>query len=119
MTAQDQSEKNAVLANLYKVQEKSSAKNGLSESFEKDQASQITREWFAWPNALLAEHLMQQKPSGCEPSLAELKKHLPTKVQKAKDDGPLKELSSLFYLAPAEKLRRDNVVLPAAEYLSF
>jgi len=119
MTATSQSEKNEVVHSLFRVQSKSSAKNGLSESFEKDQASQITREWFAWPNALLAEHLMQQKPSGCTPSLADLQKHLPKQVQKAKDSGPLEQLNTQFYLAPAEKLRRQDVVLPAKEYFNF
>jgi len=119
MTATSQGEKNEVIANLYRVQAKSSAKNGLSESFNKDEASSITREWFAWPNALLAEHLMALKPAGCAPSLAALKQHLPKQVQKAKADGPLNELHTKFYLAPEDKLRRQDVVLPAEEYFNF
>lgn len=116
MTSTEQSEKDAMLANLMKVQSKSSAKNGLSESFNKDQASMITRTWFAWPNAMLAEYLMGQHPSGCAPSLAELKAHLPKQTLKAKRAGPLEELGAEFYLAPEARLRRSNVVLPAEEY---
>jgi len=119
MTATSQAEKNHVLTSLYSSQAKSSANNGLSESFNKDNAADITREWFAWPNALLAEHLMQQKPSGCSPSLAELSKHLPNKVLKANEEGPVASLKTKFYLAPADKLRRENVLLPSADYLAF
>lgn len=116
MTSTDQTEKHKVLTNLYQVQGKNPSKNGLSESFNKDNAASITRQWFAWPNALLSEYLMTLKPAGCSPSLADLQAHLPKEVKKAKDDGPLRQLKTEFYLAPAENLRRKEVVLPAEEY---
>merc|ERR1719189_615754 len=115
MTSTEKIEKDKVMMNLFKGQAKSSARNGLSESYNKDNAASITRQWFAWPNALLAEYLMGQKPSGCAPSLADLKSHLPKSLQAAKKEGPLQELGTEFYLAPAEKLRRLEVVLPKEE----
>merc|ERR1719356_1411871 len=105
MTATSDQEKASVVSMLHQAQSKSSAQNGFCESFNKNNASRITRDWFAWPNALLAEHLMNEQK--CSPSLAELRSHLPTELKSAPVTGsPLESLKTDFYKADVEKLRR-------------
>lgn len=118
MTSESEDERAAVVAMLYAAEQKSSAHNGLPESFEAGNMSIITREWFAWPNALFAEHLMEQKPTQCPVSLRDLKAHLPKSTTPIpKEASPLENATTEFYTTDVKLLRRAGVVLPAAEYM--
>lgn len=89
-----------------------SARELLHESFHKDNHEAITREWFAWPNALFAE-LVRSKGGDC--GSAKYPPVMP-KVKPAPRNGPLARMSAkeTFYTAPVEQLRYRPLPNPTA-----
>merc|ERR1719265_921784 len=83
------------------------SKDGLlRESFQKNNHSDTTREWFAWPNALFAE-LMQSSGGQCGiSSSAKMPKTLPRSRI-----GPLMVLpeGTTFYTADTKDLRYRSI----------
>lgn len=123
MTTKDLDEKHAMIAALRVVDPH---QKGLCESFHKNELSQITRAWFAWPNSLFAEFMMKEKDGSCNPSLAQLRQHLPqqnksvslTRVSHnvALSQKGMAEAGRQLSSASLDQDRREGVVLPRAEY---
>lgn len=79
----------------------------LHESFHKDNHSNITREWFAWPNALFAE-LVQSSGGNCG-TLQNAPK-MPKSLSRPRT-GPLMDLpvNATFYTADVKALRYRSI----------
>jgi len=85
---------------------------GLTESFDADDATDVTRPWFGWPNSLLAEFMMSE--NRCQPSLSELPKLIPATVQAPRLSSWQKNES--FYTVSPERMMREEVTLPKAKF---
>eukprot|EP00928_Gymnodinium_smaydae_P052810 TRINITY_DN3696_c0_g3_i1.p1 TRINITY_DN3696_c0_g3~~TRINITY_DN3696_c0_g3_i1.p1 ORF type:complete len:499 (+),score=83.37 TRINITY_DN3696_c0_g3_i1:54-1550(+) len=110
MTTDSKEEKQSLVNTLAESQ---MSQSGLVESFSQDAFTDITRPWFGWPNALLAEHLM--KEGSCNPSLRELDDIIPA-TRGPPLAGPLLAGDKSFYTIDPAKIRRDDVTLPADDF---
>lgn len=84
-------------------------KEGLTESFDVNNPTRITRPWFGWPNSLFGEHMMAKQ--GCSPDLNELAKKIPQKRPARRWDG-----GRSFYEMDPARMRRQGVTLPRPEF---
>eukprot|EP00933_Yihiella_yeosuensis_P021494 TRINITY_DN169_c8_g1_i1.p1 TRINITY_DN169_c8_g1~~TRINITY_DN169_c8_g1_i1.p1 ORF type:complete len:547 (+),score=102.99 TRINITY_DN169_c8_g1_i1:69-1709(+) len=67
-TAENDAEKKKVMNTLLSL---NLEKQGLTESFNSNNADYITRAWFGWPNALFSEYMMGQ--GMCKPAMSDLR----------------------------------------------
>lgn len=106
-TAETTTERDEAIASLMSLQVSG---KGLTESFDKDDASSITRPWFAWPNALFGNLMIEL--GQCRPKTEHAK--FP-QVHEAPREGPLANLPKNigFYQADPTLLMREDVVLPS------
>lgn len=115
MTSEGPEETNRTLAILADA---NTGVHGLTESFNKDDIKDITREWFGWPNSLFGEYLL--KSGHCDP-LAKFPARLPA-VRPAPPVGPPQlragRVPPSFYDADPAELRRPGVTLPKPEFFS-
>lgn len=107
MTAESQQESDEMIRTIMRTDVFT---HGLTESFHKDEASEITRQWFGWPNALLGEYLLSR--GKCSPSLQTAKFPVVRQPPRA---GSLLNAPD-FYSADLTRLRRPGVTLPKDEF---
>eukprot|EP00930_Biecheleria_cincta_P066864 TRINITY_DN5317_c0_g2_i1.p1 TRINITY_DN5317_c0_g2~~TRINITY_DN5317_c0_g2_i1.p1 ORF type:complete len:538 (+),score=95.35 TRINITY_DN5317_c0_g2_i1:148-1761(+) len=84
-------------------------KDGLTESFDVNEPSRITRPWFGWPNSLFGEHMISKR--GCMPDFNQLDKKIPKMRRARRWDG-----GRSFYEMDPARMRRYGVTLPRAEF---
>jgi len=106
MTAETDQEETSVLSLL---ELSDMHKDGLTESFNVNKASDITRPWFGWPNSLFGEHMMSKHQ--CVPDLNELAKKIPRKRSARRWDH-----GRTFYDMEPARMRRSGVTLPKDEF---
>eukprot|EP00930_Biecheleria_cincta_P003096 TRINITY_DN104030_c0_g1_i1.p1 TRINITY_DN104030_c0_g1~~TRINITY_DN104030_c0_g1_i1.p1 ORF type:complete len:541 (+),score=90.08 TRINITY_DN104030_c0_g1_i1:165-1625(+) len=118
MTADSLEEESSVLSILEGL---NVFENGLTESFDVNDPSSITRPWFGWPNSLFGEHMMSKR--GCTPDMSKIASKIP-KTRPA-ERTPLSMINSgeepddrldSFYEADPGHLRRPGVTLPSEEF---
>jgi len=106
ITASNPNERHDAIALLMSLQVEN---HGLTESFQKDNSSEITRAWFAWPDALFAELMISLKRCAPNVSTVTFPPYFP-----APRTGPLAQLPAYvnFYDADPTLLMREGVALP-------
>lgn len=119
MTADSIEEESSVLSVLEGLKV---FKNGLTESFNVNDPSRITRPWFGWPNSLFGEHMMSKR--GCTPDVSKIASKIPkTRPAKRKPQISMTDLGQQpddrvdsFYKMDPGRLRRPGVTLPGEEF---
>lgn len=118
MTAESKEEKAEALRRVLLL----NFTTGLPESFNKADRKILTRAWFGWPNALLAEHLLSL--GCCLLSLQDVRfppvRDPPRSRQRARHGySSTPQPPFDFYHADVELLRRKDVVLPEEDRILF
>jgi hypothetical protein len=106
MTAETPNEETSLLSFL---EGPSMHKDGLTESFDVNNPSRITRPWFGWPNSLFGEHMITKQ--GCKPDINELAKKIPKKRPARRWNG-----GRSFYEMDPALMRRQGATLPKSEF---